>query len=394
MSSRVDPTLPARLKKLGLIENHKCFNCGHCTAVCQLTEENFVYPRKDIRMLQMGIEDNVSSRVEPWLCYYCGDCSRSCPREAEPAAQMMAMRRYLSTVYDWTGLSRRFYTSRAWVVGALAAIGGLVLFLFGLLHYLNPGMINWEPLADGVALNSFAPVHLVHIADGVMATVILAILLGAVFNMYRKIILSDRKLSVPIHLYFTEAWNLGVHFISQIRFKKCTDKMTYWVVHLFLMLGYASMFLLVAVLLQQFQIDEGINWTTVPGYFATFALLYGSVYFMIGRSKKKEEVHKYSDFIDWLFLVFLFLTALTGILIHVFRYYMHWPAGTYYMYLIHLVIDVPMLMVLVPSKWAHLAYRPFAIYLASVRSKALQAAGTAQPDRIGVAPAVSKVWEV
>ena len=154
------------------------------------------------------------------------------------------------------------------------------------------------------------------------------------------------------------------------------------------------MFLLVAVLLQQFQIDEGINWTTYLGYFATFGLLYGSVYFMIGRARKKEQVHKYSDFIDWLFLVFLFLTALTGIFIHIFRYFMHWPAGTYYMYLIHLVIDVPMLMVLVPSKWAHLAYRPVAIYLSNIRSKALQAAGKTQPGQLGVAPSVSNALEV
>ncbi len=41
--------------------------------------------------------------------------------------------------------------------------------------------------------------------------------------------------------------------------------------------------------------------------------------------------------------------------------------GTYSIYVIHLMIAVPMLAVEVPfGKWAHLAYRPVAKYLAAV----------------------------
>jgi quinone-modifying oxidoreductase subunit QmoC len=39
------------------------------------------------------------------------------------------------------------------------------------------------------------------------------------------------------------------------------------------------------------------------------------------------------------------------------------PAPTYFAFVIHMSILVPMIMIEVPfSKWSHLAYRPFAIY--------------------------------
>ena len=35
-------------------------------------------------MVQLGLEDNLKESIDPWLCYYCGDCSLTCPKEAEP----------------------------------------------------------------------------------------------------------------------------------------------------------------------------------------------------------------------------------------------------------------------------------------------------------------------
>lgn len=66
---------------------------------------------------------------------------------------------------------------------------------------------------------------------------------------------------------------------------------------------------------------------------------------------------------DWIFLVLLLLTTVTGILVHLFRIH-GLPYPTYYAYVIHMAVLVPMLVVEVPfSKWAHLAYRPVALYL-------------------------------
>lgn len=394
MSRRVDPTLPARLKKMGLFDNDKCFNCGQCTAVCSLTQEGYVYPRKDIRLLQMGLSDALVERVEPWLCYYCGDCTTTCPREANPAEQMMTLRRFLTSAYDWTGLAWKFYTNKAWEIGALVVLALIVIALFVIPNLLNPGTINWTALEGGVAVSSFADVSWVHLGDMIMLGLLSVLLLSNIYRMGRRI-LGSAGVAIPPVLFLTEAYNLVVHFLTQKRFGQCKDKQTYWFVHLFLVTGYAIMFLLVVVFLSSLQADTGLNWTTIPGYYATFALLYASIYFLRGRMKKSDEVNRHSTFSDWLFPSLLFATALTGILMHVFRYYMTWPAATYIMYVIHMAIAVPMLMVEVPfSKWSHLAYRPFAIYFGNVRAKALAAAGKAKPGRLGVSPTVANVWEV
>ncbi len=90
----------------------------------------------------------------------------------------------------------------------------------------------------------------------------------------------------------------------------------------------------------------------------------------IGRIRKKDIKLKFSHPTDWLFIVMLGLTTITGILVHIFRIN-GMVAATYYMYVLHLAVLVPMIMVEVPfSKWSHLAYRPFAIYFANVKKAA------------------------
>ena len=108
---RIDSEFKEKLKPYGKGNWAECFHCGNCTATCPHTEEGFLFPRKGIRNIQLGLADNIHKNVDPWLCYYCGDCSESCPRNANPGELMMTLRRYLTTVYDWTGLSRILYTS-------------------------------------------------------------------------------------------------------------------------------------------------------------------------------------------------------------------------------------------------------------------------------------------
>jgi Fe-S oxidoreductase len=78
----------------------------------------------------MGLKDQLESSVEPWLCYYCGDCSKTCPRDANPGELMMSLRRYLTSKYDWTGLSKRFYTSEVWELAFILLFAILVVISF------------------------------------------------------------------------------------------------------------------------------------------------------------------------------------------------------------------------------------------------------------------------
>jgi hypothetical protein len=100
--------------------------------------------------------------------------------------------------------------------------------------------------------------------------------------------------------------------------------------------------------------------------------------------EKRDQIHKHGDLADWLFVALLFLTSLTGILLHLFRL-LDQPMPTYVMYLVHLMVAVPMLVIEVPfGKWSHLLYRPLAIYLAAVQARARQP----HASHVTAAPAV------
>ena len=129
MSKRVDPNFIQEMGKFGMGDWNACFHCGNCTAVCSLTEQGLLFPRKDIRAIQMGLKDKLATSTEPWLCYYCGDCTETCPRDANPGELMMSLRRYLTGLYDWTGLAGLFYKSvTAFIIAfVVVAIGILTV---------------------------------------------------------------------------------------------------------------------------------------------------------------------------------------------------------------------------------------------------------------------------
>ncbi|NLJ07966.1 MAG: 4Fe-4S dicluster domain-containing protein [Sphingobacteriales bacterium] len=381
MTYRIDPNLKTDLKKYGAKDWNECFHCGNCTAICPLTENNFLFPRKSIRQAQMGLKQKLSANLDPWLCYFCGECSTTCPRNANPGEIMMTLRRYLTSVYDWTGLSKRFYTSKVWEISFIVVFFVLIVAAFGIFLppaadiFSNPS--NYvDPNSGGVLINSLVPglsniqfVKVIETGDLIMAAIVATLLISNILRMFYFTIIKDKSVRVPFYAYFTEAWQLIFNFVSQPKFSKC-DKKSYWLGHFLLMSGYTIMFIVIVGLLPRFQIEEvkpWYNWQRILGYYATFGLLFFIVYSIIGRIRKKEIKFKFSHETDWLFLIMLGLTTITGILIHFFRIG-GLPGATYILYVIHLAVLVPMIIIEVPfSKWSHLAYRPFAVYFSKLK---------------------------
>jgi nitrate reductase gamma subunit len=326
----------------------------------------------------LGLADDIKSSLKPWLCYYCGECTTYCPQTANPGELMMSLRRWLTAQYDWTGLSRKLYTSKYWEIGSILFITILVLLAFVFFH----GKMTTDLTPDGgVKLNTFAPWRIIELVDWTVAGILSFFLLSNIFNMYLKIVQSRKDVKIPFKLYFTKLPAFIGHFATQRRFAKCEaekvtwckklkkGKYTYWLVHFLLMSSYILLFTMIVGFLGWFQTDEIHAWyhpQRLLGYYATFGLIAGIIYFTVLRIKKSMEKSKKSHFADWTFLILLMLTAVTGILLHFFRIngmsYL-----TYYTYVIHLMILIPMLIIEVPfSKWSHLAYRPFAIYFSNI----------------------------
>jgi ferredoxin len=385
MSVRVDPGVVSELAIYGGDTITKCFNCGNCTAICSLSKEDTVFPRRYIRYTQLGLKSKMLESVDPWLCYYCGDCSDTCPRDAKPGKLMMASRRWLISMYDWTGLSRLMYMKEVWELGLLAIVALVVLGLFTLPSNFGFQLLARHPEAlQSVQLHHFAPKEVVHWGDIIMAVLLAALLLSNAARMAYYVMRNGP--AVPLTTYLIELKELIVHGLTQKRWRECaTDNTKHWLRHLLLVSAYGTMFVLVVVFLYWFQVeDASFHWTSLLGYYATVILLGATLWIARDRLRKQDQIHKDSDLADWLFVGLLFLTSLSGILLHLSRL-LNLPMPTYTLYVVHLMIAVPMLVIEVPfGKWAHLLYRPLAVYFTAVQAKARES----QVSPLKAAPAV------
>jgi len=72
---------------------HRCFQCGNCSAVCPVVEENPAFnPRYFIHLVRMGYTGELDRvREHVYSCHSCGRCSEVCPRDVDPSGVMAAI---------------------------------------------------------------------------------------------------------------------------------------------------------------------------------------------------------------------------------------------------------------------------------------------------------------
>jgi quinone-modifying oxidoreductase, subunit QmoC len=373
MTATIDPGLADDVQRFGADDVSKCYNCGNCSAVCVHSEAPFVLPRRPIHSLQLGLTKKLEGGLEPWMCYYCGECSEQCPKEAEPGETMMSLRRWLTSRYDFTGLSRLFYVSWRWEVLSVllvALITGIGFTLVGLAQ----GSIHEY---DGP--NAFLPSSGVHIFDWSMA-VILVILLGInASRMWWFTMVRDKDERVSTSTYISGLYTLPLHFFTQRRYAQCERKRP-WALHLILMLSYVTMLVLIMFFLSDMASGPAIDWRVhVFGYLASIGLLLTVILNMRGRLKKDSPQHAHSHESDWTFLVLLLVVVATGVLQHILHRSGLDEAANI-AYVVHLMGVVPMLVLEVPfGKWSHMAYRPLALYFAHLKTRTAEA-GVAAED--------------
>ncbi len=290
----------------------------------------------------------------------------------------MTLRRYLTAQYDWTGLAAKIYKSRAWEIGALLSVAALVLALVGFYHLYVADLDLGDFLTTPDRLDHmFGIIHIFTVVVIVMPFVLLFI---NATRMYRFVMGGNAKERIPVRLYLRELKALFVEAAMQLQFRECRAKWP-WVVHFPLVPASVAMFVLLVFFLGWFQTDNLYpiyhpqRWL---GYLITACLILGTGTILLDRFRRRELIHKFSEAGDWILPALLLLTAVSGILVHTFRY-LGLELTTHYAYAIHLAIAVPMMVVEIPfGKWGHMFYHPLSFYLQRVKKQAaaLQAAET------------------
>ncbi len=373
MSYVSDPTLLAEVRKCGKFDVAGCFNCGSCVLSCDLAGEYASFPRRSTRHVLMGLRKLLNESLDPWICHDCGDCASVCPRQTEPRKSMETLRRYLASVYDWTGIAARINRSKVWHIGSLAAVGILVLMLIGLYHVYIVKMPFMDFASTPMGLEHMFPL-MTYFTLAVILFPLLMLMINA-FRMYLFTVHRKEIIRTSPFQWMIEAKTFILHFFTYKRMAECPTAKVPWYKHMFLASGCLGMLVLLVFWVRWFQTDKiypvyhAQRWI---GYVIAAFLIFGTVDILLGRLRKEKEIHKTSDFLDWTFPILLLATTVSGIAVHIFRV-SGLELATHYSYAIHLMISVPMLVIEMPfGKWTHMIYRPLALYFLSLRERSLE----------------------
>ena len=254
----------------------------------------------------------------------------------------MALRRWLTSVYDWTGLSGLLYKSLP--ISLLA----FILAFAGVIGFSAYQNFKLESIMHfGHYFEMFA-----------IGTVFTVIILPNIVRMWWLTIYKP-ELKVPIANYFKAFGELIVHMFTQKRTLGCDDSQTRWFMHLLLVSGYLLL-LLITVVFDWFHAENIL--VIGFGYLLSAIVFTITVVFVSGRIKKKAEVSKHSQSSDWFFVIWLFLLGLSSLLVRLFID-MEIIETNIWMYLFHLTVLVQWALIIVPfGKWTHFIYRSFAMY--------------------------------
>jgi len=200
-----------------------------------------------------------------------------------------------------------------------------------------------------------------------MAGILIALLGTNCARMWHFAMRGPNAVRIRLSSYVRHFLLLPAHLVSQRRYSECKDRRP-WAVHLALMLGYSTMLVLIVFFLGEMQDGPAINWKVhVFGYAAALALLVGGVMALRSRILKEHAHQKHSQPSDWIFLGMIVYLTVTGIVQHLLHR-AGMPTAANVAYIVHLMGVAPFEICFVPfGKWAHLAYRPLAIYFARLQ---------------------------
>lgn len=345
--AKINPEFAHELFKYGNNDFHACYNCGNCTAVCSLSDEQNSFPRKMVRLSVLGLEDKITSSLDPWLCYYCGDCATTCPREANPGELMMSLRRWLTAKYDWTGLSGLLYKSLpATILALLLTAAAVIWFAFSQNFDVETIMHFGHKFEMWAIIGVFTIIFIPNLA-----------------RMWWFTILKP-KVKVKFITYVKSMVELFTHMFTQKRTLGCDDSYSRWLIHMIIVFGYLGL-LFTTVALDWFGTTS--LFVVLLGYVMSIALFALTFIFVRGRIQKNKELNKFSQPSDWLFVIWLFLMAFSAFLVRIFID-LNLIEANLWLYLVHLTVLVQWALIIVPfGKWTHFLYRSFAMYFEKLK---------------------------
>lgn len=358
------------LKTSGGDDLKKCFQCATCSVVCNLSPAERPFPRKEMVWAQWGLKDRLASDPDVWLCHQCNDCSKYCPRGARPGDVMAALRR--RQIEDNAAprfLARMVSDPR--FLPVIFAFPVMLLLLFmsaaGTLHIPQGEIIYRKFIPQWPVIDVLFPLTAVWAA------------LSAAFTLRRLWAGFGAFSGDPsVSLSYKPAFITALAVLTHKYFKECVTDRARYLAHLNIMWGFILLVVTTTsvaagvYLFHQetpYALSNPIKWI---GNIGGLALVAGSLIAIFHRLLNETDAGK-GTYFDWLFLIVVFLTGLTGLSAEVLR--LADVAGLAYpVYFAHLVFVWFLFAYLPFSKFAHFLYRLCALVFTQAAGRELSRA--------------------
>jgi len=355
----------------------KCYQCATCSVVCNLTQDDKPFPRKEMIYAQWGLKDKLFGNPDIWLCHQCSDCTAYCPRGAKPGEVLNAVRKLSIENYAVPKFLGKALGSPGSLVPLLAVPAVIFAIILSSLGHLNltkiplneEGQISYHEFLPSLYIDSvFVPIAL-------FAVISLAIGVSRYWkDMVRAAGPVTPKGSIWNTLYATIS-----EILSHKRFEKCNLTKERKISHFLVFFSFIGLAITTAwaVLylygpgIMKLLGSEPFEWMLGPSPYpltdpvkwlanaSALAFLVGITLVIRNRLKNQEKAG-YGAYYDWLFISIVFAIMATGILSEVVRL-ANIAVLAYIIYFIHLVV-VFFLFAYAPfSKMAHMLYRATAM---------------------------------
>jgi ferredoxin/nitrate reductase gamma subunit len=366
MAVTVNPSLLRDIKRHGAFDVSACFHCGNCTAVCPLSDEAGNFPRRMIRLGQIGDRERLLDSPETWLCYYCGECSDTCPREAEPGEYMAAIRRYAIAAAEPTGIGRWMYGSALGLI-IITALFGAVL---GALLVGVRGSSEVKHVLFGLV--PYGTVHNVGVGVGILTVLSMAI---SVMRVLRRFLKGVGKL--PVSTYVAAVRSTVAELATMKRHRDETPVAGEpWYrnaasVHLAIMWGFVALFVATAldyIFITLLPLGITTFWPArIIGTIGGVVMMAGVTAAIVRRLQKVEKNVARTDPMDWWLLWVLWILGITGFWLEIAVTLRASNLMNDLVLLVHAALAMELILLVTFTKFAHVIYRPIALFAYFVR---------------------------
>ncbi len=351
----------------------KCFQCGNCTAVCDVTQDEGPFPRKEMIWAQWGLKERLLADPDIWQCHQCNDCTTHCPRGAKPGDVFSAIRNISFAHYGAFGLGKYFASPKYLPFLFLIPVA-LIALAIGVAS--KSGFVSMKP----VVFSNMMPVPAI---DAVFLPAVIFAFVAALAGVgkFWKNMKSNSGAEGPSPGAIIPAFlKVVMGVLTHKKMRKCVTNAPRVRSHLALMYGFIALIATTSAVALMYWINKlGIAEVAVTplalthpvkilGNLGALMTFTGITLMLARRFGPESEKAGGLGYYDRFFLIVTFWTVATGILSEIFRL-MDTASLAFFIYYVHLVFVFTLIVYFPFSKFAHLLYRFAAMTFAGAMEK-------------------------